>query len=53
MTKHKALGIVLDLASQNALSEEDADLNDLREQYNLQREALEIIEELLGNLGME
>jgi hypothetical protein len=40
MLFHEALGIVLDLASQNALDEQDAQENGLLEQYSIQQNAL-------------
>lgn len=48
MTEYEALGIVLDLASQNALEDD----TELVEQYSLQQEALEIVNEMYERLEM-
>jgi hypothetical protein len=53
MTDYEALGIVLDLASQNALDEQDAEIENMQEQYEYQQEAFRVIGELWDRLEPE
>ena len=46
MTDYEALGIILDLAGQNALDEQDAELENMQEQYAYQQEAFRLVGDL-------
>lgn len=53
MTDYEALGIVLDLASQIALDEQEAEIYNVQEQYEYQQEAFRVVNELCERLEHE
>lgn len=53
MTNYEALDIILDLASQNALDEQDAEIYNVQEQYEYRQEAFRVVNELCERLKPE